>query len=130
MQSFAKITRPNYPVERKPRNNEGEEIGRAGGPGGGTAGEGEEDGVCGAHHGVARDSELELPEEMSPKAIDAHANAPGHRDGRAAAVALAARGGGGGGRGDRKASHALRGSIPLAACRGGALRPAAGAAAG
>jgi len=66
---------------------------------------------------------------VSPEAVDAQADAPGHRDGSAAAVALAARGGGGG-VGHLKASHAVRRSIPLAACGGGALRPAAGAAAG
>jgi hypothetical protein len=111
------------------RENWGKEQGEVGEPGGGTAGEGEEDGVCGAHHGVARDGELELAEEVSPEAAGAHADAAGHRDGRAAAVALAARGGGGGG---RKASHALHQSILLAARGGGrrALRPAAGAAAG
>jgi hypothetical protein len=62
-------------------------------PGGGAAGEGEEHGVGGPNHGAASDGELELPEKVGPEAAPAHADTSRHRDGRAAAVALAARGG-------------------------------------
>lgn len=68
-------------------------------PGGGAAGEGEEDGVGGPHHGVARDGELELPEEVGAQALAAQADASGNHDDGADA-ALAAGGGGAGGDGE------------------------------
>lgn len=65
---------------------------------------------------------------MGPEALPAHSSAPGRRDSRAAAVALAARGGG-----DREPGHPLRRSVLLGArggAGGGTVRPAARASAG
>jgi hypothetical protein len=95
------------------------------GPGGGAAGEGEEHGVCGAHHGVAGDGELELPEQVGPEALAAHADTPWGRDGRAAA--LAARGGSRAR--DRGPAHPLFWSIIHGAPGGGTVGTAAGATA-
>jgi hypothetical protein len=97
------------------------------GPGGGAAGEGEEHGVGGAHHGVASDGKLEFPKQVSPEALAAHADTSRDRDGRAAAVALAARGGSRAR--DREPAHTLFQSIIHGAPGGGAVGPAAGAAA-
>lgn len=99
------------------------------GPGGWAAGEGEEHGVGGAHHGVTGDGELELPEQVGPEALAAHGGTSRRRDGRAAAVALAARSGRRAG-GDREPAQPLLRSTIHGARGGRAVGPTASTAAG